>query len=170
MVIAAAVIAAPVFGQDEKKLPEWVTGPTQQTHVNDFRSVILPAIKPGTPNPACEETPAEASILRALTPVTRGVPGLYEEFREDLEIVTEKIVDRIDPPRFYPLVGWAQLHHCHFRATVFYTEVINLTYPLPCTTRRTRCETVSIDRDHLHLAPQGSPADLEPVTRDLSGK
>jgi hypothetical protein len=173
MVIAAAVIAVPVFAEDEKKLPEWVTGPGQEKYTDDFKTAIMPPIRPGSPNPTCEDAPDDACILRALSPIHRGVPGLYEEFREDVEIVTEKFVDRIDPPRFYPLVGWAQLHHCQFRATVFYSEVCRVTYPFPYTIKRPKVEVVSIDRDHLHLAVTDYKSwirELETIKEDLSGK
>jgi hypothetical protein len=93
-----------------------------------------------------------------------------------VEIVTEKIVDKIDAPRFYPLIGWAQLHHCHFRATVFYSEVCRVTYPFPYSIKRKKIEVVSIDKDHLHLAVTDYKSwirqleKLESMTRDLSGK
>ena len=101
--------------------------------------------------------------------MTRGVPYIYEEFREDIQIVTERLVDKIDPPRFFPLVGWAQLHHCHYKCTVFFTETRQSGYPFPFYIRRPRSEVVYIDKDHLHLVPGGSPDGFQSVTRDLSG-
>lgn len=152
-------------------VPPWMSDRIEEKyqHANDFRTAILPPIRPGFPPPACEDPPDDASILRALRPVTRGVPYVYEEFREDLQIVTERIVDRIDPPRFFPLVGWAQLHHCHYRCTVFFTETKQSDYPIAYYVKRPKVEVVSIDKDHLHLAPQGSPEAMQSVTRDLSG-
>jgi hypothetical protein len=152
-------------------VPAWVSTRIEEKKLNknDFRTAILPPLRPGFPPPACEDPPDDASVLRALKPIARGVPYVYEEFREEVSIVTEKIVDRIDPPRYFPLVGWAQLHHCHYRCTVFYTETRQSDYPWPYYVRRPKVEVVSIDKDHLHLAPQGAPAALESVTRDLSG-
>ena len=85
-------------------------------HKNDWRTPILPPIKDGVPPPLCEDPPTEREILRAMKRVARGVPFVYEEFRDDIRIYSERIVDKIDPPRFFPLVGLAQLHHCHWDA------------------------------------------------------
>ena len=41
------------------------------------------------------------------------------------------LVDRIDPPRFFSLVGWARLHHCHYKSTIYYTETSQSDYPFP---------------------------------------
>src|SRR5437588_138922 len=83
--------------------------------------------------------------------VTRGIPYIYEEFRDDLDFTVERMVDQVDPPRFYPLVGPAQLHHCHYKCIVYYTETLESGYPFPFKSTRRRADTVYIDRDHLHL-------------------
>ena len=84
-------------------------------HKNDHRTPIMPPIRDGFPPPMCEDPPTEREVLRTMTRVKRGVPYVYEEFRDDIRIVSERIVDKIDPPRFFPLVGSAQLHHCHWK-------------------------------------------------------
>jgi hypothetical protein len=112
--------------------------------------IIMPPIRDGIPPPLCEEPPSEAAVLRWLDPPVR-VPGVIESFRDDIEVVTERLVDRIDPPRFYPLVGPAQLHHCHYKCTVYYTEVMELSYPFPVRVTKPRVEVVYIDKDHVHL-------------------
>ena len=157
-------------------VPAWVPSRIEEkyNHKNDFRTAVLPAIRPGFPPPACEDPPDDGQILRALKPVARGVPYVYEEFREDVQIVTERIVDRIDPARFFPLVGWAQLHHCHYKCTVFFTETRQSEYPFGYYIKKPVVEVVYIDKDHLHLAPGGpdgnvSPSAFESVNRDLSG-
>ena len=61
------------------------------------------------------------------------------------------MVDRIDPARFYPLVGPAQLHHCHWKCTIYYAETIESGYPFPFQTKKNRVEVVYIDKDHLHI-------------------
>jgi hypothetical protein len=99
----------------------------------------------------------------------RGVPYVYEEFRDNIQIVTERLVDKIDPPRFFPLVGWARLHHCHYKCTVYYTETRQSDYPFPYKVVKPRVQVVYIDKDHLHLEPCGSPEAQQQVTRDLSG-
>lgn len=150
-------------------VPAWVSTRIEDKYnnKNDFRTALLPPLRPGFPLPTCEDPPDDAQVLRALKPIARGVPYIYEEFREDVEIVVEKLVDRIDPPRFFPLIGWANLHHCHFKCTVFYTETKQSDYPFPYYVKKPQTEVVYIDKDHLHLAPQGSPDALRSVTHDL---
>ena len=110
-------------------------------------------------------------MLRALEDVLRGVPYVVEEFRDDVEVISEKIVDRIDPPRFYPLVGPAQLHHCHWKCTIYYTETIESGYPFPVRLKRPRVQVVYIDKDHLHLFPGGGgPAVQQQITRDVTNQ
>jgi hypothetical protein len=134
---------------------------------NDYRTPILPPIPPGY-RPLCEDVPDPAAINRAMPRVARGIPYIYEEFRDDIQFDVERIVDHIDPPRFYPLVGMAQLHHCHFKCTVYYTETIESGYPFPFQCKSRRVENVMIDRDHLHLIAC-TPETLGSMTRDLSG-
>lgn len=152
-------------------VPPWVSTKIEERlqNKNDFRTAILPPVRPGFPDPKCEDPPDDASVLRALKQVARGVPYIYEEHRDDIQIVTEKLVDKIDPPRFYPLVGWARLHHCHYKSTVYFTETIWASYPFPYHVRKPRVEVVYIDKDHLHLHPGGTPEANQSVTRDLSG-
>ena len=153
-------------------VPPWVTENLERKYLwnkLDYRTVIMPPIRQGFPPPVCEDPPDDASVLRALEDVTRGVPYIYEEFRDDIDIVTERIVDRIDPPRFYPLVGWARLHHCHYKCTVYFTKTVQSDYPFPYKIVKPSVEVVYIDKDHLHLEPGGNPETRESVTRDLLG-
>lgn len=133
---------------------------------NDYRTAILPPIPPGY-TPVCEDPPDRAAILRAMPRVTRGVPYIYEEFRDDIEFKVEKLVDRVDPPRFFPLLGPAQLHHCHWKCTIFFTETVESSYPFPFRCKRRRVEVVYIDKDHLHQCITGQEAQ-QSVTRDLT--
>ena len=145
----------------------WVADRIEERLVNrqDFRTPILPPIPPGHRS-LCEDPPDRAEILRAMPRVARGVPYLYEEHRDDIEMTVEKIVDVIDPPRFFPLIGPAQLHHCHWKCTVYYTETISSSYPFPFQTRRRRVEVVYIDKDHLHQCVMGPDAQGV-VTQDM---
>src|SRR5262245_61905516 len=130
----------------------WVADHIEERLVNknDHRTPVLPAIPPGHRS-FCEDPPDAQEILRTMPRVTRGVPYIYEEFRDDIEFTVKKLVDRVDPPRFFPLIGPAQLHHCHWECTVYFTETIESTYPFPFRVRRRRAEVVYIDKDHLHL-------------------
>jgi hypothetical protein len=149
----------------------WVTERMEEKYCwkNDYRTTIMPPIRPGAPLPLCEDPPDDSMVLRAMPHVKRGIPYVCEEFRDDIQIVTERIVDKIDPPRFFPLIGPAQLHHCHWKCTIYYTETIESGYPFPFRCRKPRIEVIYIDKDHLHLCPGGSPETLNSVFRDLAG-
>jgi hypothetical protein len=151
----------------------WVTENLErkyQWNKLDYRAVVMPPIREGFPPPTCEDPPDEAAVLRALQDVIRGIPYVIEEFRDDVEVINEKIVDRIDPPRFYPLIGPAQLHHCHWKCTVYYTETVESQYPFPVRIKRPRVRVVYIDKDHLHLFPGGGPEVQQQFTRDVTNQ
>ena len=76
---------------------------------------------------------------------------LHEVQRNNVRISREKIADYIDPPRVYPLIGPAQLHHAHYKCTVYFTEVTRVGYPVPYTTRDDSVEVLYIDHNHLHM-------------------
>jgi hypothetical protein len=119
----------------------------QQT---EFRTPIGPAVREGQPMPLCEGPPTDAEVLQALRKAKPGVPVVCEESRDDIRIVTELVKNTIDPPRFFPLIGPARLHHCHWKCTVHYQETIQSSYPVPFTIKRPRTEVVYLDRDSLH--------------------
>ena len=149
----------------------WVTERMEDkyAHKNDYRTTIMPPLREGFPPPICEDPPSEQEVLRAMPRVTRGVPFVYEEFRDDIQVVNERLVDKIDPPRFYPLVGPAQLHHCHWKCTIYYRETVQSDYPFPVKVVKNRVEVVYIDKDHLHLWVGHHPEAQAAVSRDLGG-
>lgn len=116
----------------------------------DGTTPVMPPIRNGT-TPLCEDPPTDLEVLRALPKRPRGIPYVYEEFHDDIRIVKSRVVDKIDPPRFFPLIGMAQLHHCHWECAVYYTETIQSAQPYPTFIRKERVEVVYIDKDHLHL-------------------
>ena len=137
-------------------IPAWVPDRVEERlmHKNDNRTPLLPPIPPGY-TPKCEDPPDIQSILRAMPRVARGLPGIYEEFRDDIDYVLEKLVDHVDPPRFFPLIGFAQLHHCHWKVTIYYTETVSVGYPIPFRTVKRRVEVMYMDTDHLHIFAPG---------------
>jgi hypothetical protein len=132
---------------------------------HDNKTPVLPPIPPGY-RPLCEDPPDRAAILRAMVRVTRGIPYFYEEHRDDIEFTVEKLVDIVDPPRFYPLLGPAQLHHCHWKCTVYFNEIIESSYPFPFQVKRRRVEVVYIDKDHLHVFAS-TPETQQSMTQDM---
>ena len=148
----------------------WVTERMEQTyaHKTDGRTPIMPPIRDGFPPPICEDAPSDAEVLRALPRVPRGVPYIYETFRDDIVIVKNRLVDKIDPPRFFPLVGPAQLHHCHWECVVYFNELVQSDYPFPVYVRKPRVQVIYIDKDHLHLYVGPDPETQRQITQDLS--
>ncbi len=149
----------------------WVSERMEEKYCyqNDHKTTIMPPIREGFPPPLCEDPPSEAEILRAMPHIPRGVPYVYEEFRDNIQIVTERLVDKIDPPRFFPLVGPAQLHHCHWKCTIYYTETMESGYPFPFQCKKQRVEVVYIDKDHLHIAAGEDTRLRDVATRELTG-
>jgi hypothetical protein len=149
-------------------IPPWVADQIEShlENTSDNNTVVLGPIPPGY-RPLCEDPPDRATILRALPPVIRGVPYVLEEFHDDADFSVEPLVDEIDPPRFFPLIGPAQLHHCHYKCTVYYTETFVSDWPFPFQTKKRRIQVVYIDRDHLHVVAC-TPEQRQSISRDMS--
>ncbi len=98
----------------------------------------------------CLDPPSPDEVMRALPDNTAGgVPFLAETSRNNVRIVVEPIVDRIDECRFIPQVGPARLHHCHYKCTIYFKETKRSHWPVPFTTTDQVEEVVYIDHDHL---------------------
>lgn len=123
-------------------------------HIQEMydRMPILPPIPPGGPTEAIDP-PSDDEVMRALEeidPVQGGIPLMHEMQRNDVLIHKEKIADYIDPPRFYPVVGPAQVHHSRWKCTVYYTRVIRPGWPMPQHMVDNSSEVIYIDHTHLH--------------------
>jgi hypothetical protein len=118
------------------------------------RAPILGPITADTPVTALD-TPSDDEVMRALEearPIQGGLPMMHEIQRNNVRIVVEPIADYVDPPRVYPLVGPAQLHHAQYKCIVYFTEVTRVGWPIPYTTTDEDCqEVLYIDHDHLHM-------------------
>jgi hypothetical protein len=112
------------------------------------------------------DPPSDDEVMQALErakPVRGGIPLLYERQRNNVQIVKEKIADYVDPPRFFPTVGMASLHHAHYKCTIYYTDRIINGWPVPYTLEdRESIEVVYIDHNHLHMcgSPDAGPGSL----------
>jgi hypothetical protein len=126
------------------------------------RMPILGPITPGTPEVALDP-PSEDEVMRALEkakPLQGGLPLLEEVQRTNVRIVVEPVPggDYVDPPRVYPLVGPAQLHHAHYKCIVYYTETTRVGWPFPYTNvKEDAQEVLYIDHDHLHMVGNVDP-------------
>ncbi len=106
-------------------------------------------------SPVALDPPSEDEIMRALEaarPIEGGLPLMYETQRNNVRIVVEPIGEYVDPPRVYPLIGPAQLHHAHYKCIIYFTEVTWIGWPIPYkTVDEDTQEVVYIDHDHLHM-------------------
>jgi hypothetical protein len=121
---------------------------------------ILGPIVPGGPAAAYDE-PTDDEVMRAFEkakPTQGGFPLLHEIQRNDVKIVKELIADYIDPPRVYPLIGPAQLHHAHYKCTIYYNETTRVGWPIPHTLRdEDAVEVIYIDHNHFHMVGNVDP-------------
>jgi hypothetical protein len=98
----------------------------------------------------CIDPPSPDEVMRALPDDTSGgFAFLAETARNNVQIVTELIVDRTDECRFFPLVGPAKLKHCHYMCTVYYTKIIRSDWPVPFSHTDNVKDIVYVDHDHL---------------------
>ena len=123
-------------------------------HERYDRVPILGPLTAGGPAQALD-APSDDEVMKALEharPVEGGLPFLFEKQRNNVRIVKEKIADYVDPPRFVPLIGPAQLHHAHYKCTIYFEEVTNVGWPIPhrLVDEDTR-EVIYIDHNHFHM-------------------
>jgi len=121
------------------------------------RVAILPPIV--GENHIALDPPSDDEVIRALErvrPVGGGVPGLEITMRNVKGITKELTADYLDPPRHMPLVGPVQLHHSHWKCTVYFEEITQVGFPIPHRQTTTDgIEVLYIDKDHLHRVGGG---------------
>jgi hypothetical protein len=93
------------------------------------------------------EAPGDAEILRAIPPITRGVPYVFEEFRDDLVIVKNRhATAKIGPQRFYPFIGPARITTTNWECVVYYTQTIQSDFPFPVKLTKNRVQVVYMEK------------------------
>jgi len=98
----------------------------------------------------CMDNPSPDEVIRSLPDDTKGgMPFLAEVTRNNVRIVVEPIVDSLGECRFYPMVGPARHHRCHYKCTVYFDKVTRSDWPIPFTATDATQEVVYIDHDHL---------------------
>ncbi len=140
-------IVAPREKQDKRTQKKSAKKVSTRPDCCDFRTPIYPPVSQCGEMDRAE--PDRSRVLRAMGPPV-AVRGIFETTRDDIHIVSERIVDKIDPPRFYPLVGPAQFHHCHWKCTVSCREIVTGSYPFAFRWSRPIVHVVYLDTDHLH--------------------
>ena len=118
---------------------------------------ILPPIT--DTNHIALDPPSDDQVIREfekVRPTAGTVPGLETTYRNVKGITKELIADNVDPPRVVPMIGPAQLHHAHYKCTVYYEEVTQVGWPLPHQVKTENgMEVLYIDKDHLHRVGGG---------------
>ena len=106
----------------------------------------------------CLDPPSPDEVMRSLPDSTSGgYAFLAETSRNNVRIVVEPIVDRVDDCKMYPMVGPARLHHCHYKCTVYYDKTIRSHWPIPFSHTDQTQDVVYIDHDNL-IRCAGPPA------------
>ena len=97
--------------------------------------------------------PSDDEVMKVLAdPIKGGPPVVHETTLNNVRIVKEKIADYIDPRRFYPMIGKAQMHHAHYKCTVYADKTTKVGWPVPHTTEEKQTvEVLYIDHNHLHV-------------------
>lgn len=126
-----------------------------QFHVHE-RYARVPIMGPITDAyHAAIDPPSDDEVMHALErarPVRGGIPFFNEKQRNRVRIVKEKIADYVDEPRFVPLIGFAQLHHAHYKCTVYFEERMINGWPVPYSLEDNECvEVIYIDHNHFHM-------------------
>jgi len=142
--------AWPIFASQQQRLEE-----DMEREVAD-RVPILDPIPGEFAPPSCLDQPSEREVWAKVPKFRHGSPVFYETQRNNAKILIEKIGEKVDPCKVYPLAGPCQLVHCHFKCTVYFDESYWADYPIPFNHRKQRVEVVYIDKDHLRRC--GGPA------------
>ncbi len=149
-------IVAPKEKEEKRTQKESAKKLSTRPDCCDYRTPIYPPVSQ-CEKIDCGGEPARSRVLRAMGPPVT-VPGLLETSRDDIRIVAERTVSKLDLPRFYPLVGLAQFHHSRWKCTVSYTETVRGSYPIAFRWTRPMIHVVYLNADHLHSVP----SDTEP--------
>lgn len=148
---------SPYF-QDQKEDQAW-------EHERYERVPILGPLTAGGPAVALDP-PSDDEVMVAFEkarPIEGGFPFLHEVQRNNVRVCKEKIADYVDPPRFVPMVGPAQLHHAHYKCTIYYDETVWVGWPIPYSYRdEDAVEVVYIDHNHFHIVGNVDPGACSP--------
>ena len=164
----AVPVAVSIFGAELICLWPMPVSPALTSEIEDWLErkekngvPILGPIKGEFAPIFCMDPPSEKEIYETLKPIPHGLPFVIEVQRKGVRFSTEKLVDEVDEFRFFPLAGPCQLHHCHFRCTIWWDETYTMSWPIPWQYTDHKQEVVYIDKDHLHRC--GEPGNLAPA-------
>lgn len=120
----------------------------------------IPESGPGV----CLDPPSEEEVWNKVPKFKNGSPVFYETQRNNVRILIEKIGEKVDPCKVYPLAGPCQLVHCHYKCTIYFDELYWADYPIPFHHRTPRVEVVYIDKDHLRRCGGPAAVDTPPIS------
>lgn len=128
--------------------------PDQNAPDLQVRGPIYGPISQGDPADA-STGPSEEEIIHELAIADNSEPWSFSIRRTDVRITRQqKIADYLDPPRTYPLIGPAQVHHFHYKCSVTFNDTRFVPMLLFVTTRRNVTTDVYVDHSHLHVCNQ----------------
>lgn len=134
-------------------VPTYWSQKIEDTYHMEERYTKVPVLDPveGEHAPLfCIDPPSADEVVRALPDdVSGGIAFIAETQRNNVRIVVEPIVDKLEDCRFYPMVGPARLHKCHYKCTVYFDKTIRSDWPIPFSHTDQVQEVVYIDHDHL---------------------
>ncbi|MCA9079527.1 MAG: hypothetical protein KDA58_03165 [Planctomycetaceae bacterium] len=139
----------------------------EDTYWNEERYKKVPILDPieGENAPLfCLDPPTPDEVMRALPDDTKGgVPFLAETSRNNVRMTVDLIVDRVGDCKVLPHVGPVRLHHCHYKATVYFEKTIRSHWPVPFTHVDQVEEVVYLDHDHLIRCGGPDSSDFAPL-------
>lgn len=116
----------------------------------DERYNRTPVLDPVEGDVFCVDPPSEDQVMRSLPSTPAGGFAFFQETQfNNVRIVVEPMVDRLDDCKVYPLVGPCRLHHCHYKCTVYYDKTVRAYWPIPFSHTDQSVEVIYIDKDHL---------------------
>jgi RNA polymerase sigma factor (sigma-70 family) len=92
-----------------------------------------------------DDPPTDQDVIRGLPRPPAGAT------RDDITIVKQKVLDRLDPPKIYPNIGQARFRAQRWECSVYFTEIVNQPGPPPVTVTKPRVHVMTLDRDSLVL-------------------
>lgn len=99
---------------------------------------------------ACIDPPSPDEIYRAMPNKAQGgLSFIAETSHNNVRMTVDPIVDKLEECRFYPMVGPARLHKCHYKCTIYFTKTLRSDWPIPFSHQDESVEVVYIDHDHL---------------------
>lgn len=72
--------------------------------------------------PKCDDPPSDAEVMQRFNARQQNEAS-FEVAHDDIVIVKNLVSDKVDAPRFYPLVGLARTHCCQWECGVYYRDL-----------------------------------------------